>query len=366
MMIRFLLLLVVVLSSCSKLDDLPIDKIEDNPIFSVNMIINGDSITLGAGLQDYFMFAQSDTVGSLRINRGLLAPSAESSPLLQSAFAVNFIGQDINSGKYVLPEKGELELFNSDTIPFWQFSLQASLFGNFPSTSMKLFIDSEEYTYSSDIRYMIQQKAENNVGLVKEIEDKKYYYNVTTKGNGLKNLGSENLHIYLEGEDSSNSKIFVQANFDNIYTTITFPDGKVYDFESSISIDQLGEYKLTALNINSQTIIEANFFIEMDETKNWVSSRINFTGSNEYLGMVDALNTTYIEYYDADGKYYNSILRTSQPASSYFRIQKIEPFLPNVDDQPTDKISFSAQVILQSEDNETILFSGSGIIAVGN
>lgn len=365
-MVRFLFLLLVILSSCSKIDDLPIDKIEDNPIFSVQMMINGDSLNLGAGLQDYFMFAQSDTIGSLRINKGLLAPSVDSSPHLHSAFAINFIGQDIRSGEFVLPETREMELFNSDTIPFWQLSLQASLFGNLPSTNMKLFIDDEEYDYSSETPYLVQQKEVNRVTLVKDVAGKNYYYTVNVKEEGLKSFGSENLHIYFEGENSSNSRIFVNANFEILSTMITFPDGLKYDFESSISIDQLGEYKLVAYNSVTETVIEANFFIEKDETQKWVSSRINFTGSKEYLGMIEALNTAYIEFYDAKGKYFNSILRSSQPASSYFRISKVEPFLPNLDDQPTDKISFSTQLILQSEDEETILFSGSGIMALGN
>src|SRR5690606_19907842 len=154
--------------------DLPIDKLEDNPIFTVNMTINGDSLTLGAGIEDYFMFAESDTIGSLRINRGLLAPSNGTSPLLQSALVVNIIGQDVISGNYVYPKIGELDLFDSDTIPFWELSVQASLFGNFTSTNMKLFIDGEEKTYSSESRYLIEQKAENRVELVKELEGKKY------------------------------------------------------------------------------------------------------------------------------------------------------------------------------------------------
>lgn len=367
-MVRFLFFIaLLVFISCSKIDDLPIDKIEENPVFSINLNVGGIPFSYEAGIDDYFMFAGSDTIGALRINRGLLAPSFDRNPILESALSINFVGQDIRSGIFIRPDTGDLALFNNDTIPYWEMNIQASLFGDFDDSPMKVEIDGEEFNYSSQKKYMVQRRDKNKVKLKKTLGDKNYYYALTSLEGNPDNLGSQYLHIFLEGDNEENAKIYVQSNLNDFSLAIIFPDGSMYDFKESILVNQLGEYKISAVSNTTSTLIETNFFIERDERNKLKSSRINFTGNTSYIGMIESLNSAFIEYYDAEGKFYTSVPKggTVQPASSFLRIEKVEVFQPNISDEPADKITFSGEIILISSDNKTLLFTGSGTIALG-
>lgn len=364
---RFLFLIVVVaVTSCSKIDKLPIDRMEENPVFGVNLNVGGIPFVFEAGLEDYFMFAQADTIGSLRINKGLLAPSSDQHPVLQSALSINFVGQDIRSGETIRPDAGELALFTNDTVPSWEMNVQASLFGEFEHSGMKLQIDGKDFDYSSQANYLIRRKNRNTVKLFRKSGEKTYYYSLINLKESLDNLGQQNLHIYLEGNSENNAKIYVQSNLEDYSPVIVFPDGSKYDFEESIAVNQLGEYKVTATSDRTNTVIETNFFIDKDQHGRLRSSRISFTGSTRYLGMIESLNSAFIEYYDAGGNLYTSVSKaTDQPSSSFFRIEKVEVFQSHMSEEPADKVTFSGEVVLTSSDNKTLLFSGSGVIALG-
>lgn len=364
-------ILLMILSCKKKNINDPIPNVTTNPVvFYFKGNIAGQSISIEAGINDYYMFTDCkyDSILSTYLFAGTFQQTSCS--ICKNVLRIKIIDDTLLSPaqpshignlyvgiyNYSSPNDSSinsytLKVFAVPTMsayPVYQYSINNTYVANTPNFTNTLSPTPAvlELNYYDTI-YACSSVLTNTLNLSSTDDFYSYY---------LYNINSFSQVVTFS--------VYANLPTSNSYT-LDFGDGN-----QSVTTSTIVTHTYTNSNIYSAKLITKSDNGKMWTFQNNIStafSNINCLGNYYYMLNASKSNNSFskiiIEYIDENGVFYSSKLKI-QPANYNFQINKIENYQNNINNQPTKKITASFSVRVFSSTNNYKDITGNVVFAV--
>lgn len=347
---------VGLMNGCNEIED-PKPVVE-NPFFTVQASVDGQTIHLQAGVDDYYLYTTQDT-DSLGVPafRGHLRK--ENCNPCSNSVAVFFRGDDINQPSIQsITTEGERDFFEP-TYVVQDESYQIRFFSEQDSGTVSHYwqlSDGTTFTTANPVYNFVAAGAQNS-------------FNVLHVTSVINDTCSAALSNVIEVQSSCQPNFSTQSQgytvyFDANYSAGTqivwnFGDGSAgYGTSTSHTYNAPGMY-----HVEMQVFEPANscfgHIYKQVIVSDTLDCHANFHYQIDYQPQVMSdslqLGTVGVEWYNESGTKYSSALR-KQPEGSYFEMLESHAYLQNENNQSTVEFSANVDVYLYSEQGDSVRF----------
>jgi hypothetical protein len=364
-MVRFFFYGLVVLSmwSCEPLDKLPFTLESTSPVFNADLNTGNKKKLFQAGVESYYMFTQRDTVHHMVVSTANLAPSFLDSPRREESFVYSYIGTNLAIEETIPIELGSKEFFMERWQPSWGIKILPMPTGIASSiSSYTLHVNGQRVQFLQDSLLVLKEETRHSFLLEKVNQERRYFCELSE----LKDLDflshhSSSVHLDAKGSDSIFLK--VKTNIDQPVIKIFTPLNEELAYESGMQLDLYGEYTLLIESLSGQAQYKMNFWVEYTDGVNL--QFIGFYSESQKLGILDALGTSIVKYFDEEGRCFSTLFCLEEDfKESYFNVLSNEDY--QMENLPVEllQIDFECDLILRDKSGDSIRFIGKGTLAL--
>lgn len=357
-------ILALVFTACKK-DPLPEPMEEESPVFSFAGTVEGNALILEGGKNDYYLFAstEQDLNGLKSFTANFAQPMCTDCP---NSLKITFLDYALSTP---VPTDTDSSLYVG-SYNFASTSGRASRYSiAFTKTNLGPPISGINWNFGdgtthTDLNptHMYVRPGSYNVCVTADFMGGTSGLCNTIKLGNTENVCEANIS---QGVSVGTSISFSGNAFQGEapYTYLwNFGDGQSSS-EQNVTHNYADEgayqVSLTITDNQGMTAIRR----ENVRTQNSNECVIRYNYMISPVSNPDNFGNVIVEWRDANGTVYTS-KNDSQPQESYFRINSIEEYGPNENNQPTKKLAVSFSCTLYNGTDEIKIENGTAVIAV--
>lgn len=354
--------IVLGLSSCSQGHPLDFDKVNNSPVFKLDITIDGRPVNVNAGKDDFFMLTDFEEAGDFVMKKGMISRYSPTSGASKPTFGLSTISHNILSNDLFELRNGQYKPFTTQGQTKWLFDFKPDFHGATSSFEpVFILVDGLQSILEPDAFNTVDLDDVAEISVITTYQQKLLFYTI---GNVLE--GKNFTHLLTEravrfNSDESGFKFRLYEDYKWTDVVIELPDGQTLKFDNTTKFNEPGEYVFTLFDSISGAYISSNVIVNKFEI-GFIENSV-FMNTTFQLQDKEAYEKYFVfEYVDENGLKYSSV---DFAEGHYFNVVDISSFEDSPQNTPTQKITVEFDIPLaDSAKQEIISMKGVGVFAL--
>lgn len=357
-----LFFIILSLTSCSKGQHLGIDKINNSPVFKLDITIDGKDVKVNAGKDDYFMLTEFEEKEDFVMKKGMISRYSPALGATKPTFGLSTVSYNTLSKDFFNLNVGSYLPFTKIDQTKWLIDIKPLVQGVTSSIApVFILVDGQQTELDTNSSNIQNLDDVSELTIITSYQENSLFYTIgnTEEGEEFKHLLSKRA-VQFKSEDVA-FKFQLTGGYEWTDVVIQLPNNEVLNFDASTNFTEPGEYIFTLFDEVSGAYVYSNFIVEKIEVK--YAENSVFVNTTFHLQDKELYEKYFVfEYIDDNGAKFSSVDFSD---GHYFNVLDISPFEQSPQNTPTQKVTVEFDIPMADSLNEQIIsVKGEGVIAL--